>query len=98
MAYRLTVRAELDLVEILVSGAAVFGTAQALRYQDGIEGAFDLIGEYPLAVRERQEFEPPVRVHNYGAHVIIYVVVGSDAEIVRIRHRAEDWAAQDPSA
>lgn len=46
--------------------------------------------------RVRGEFEPPVRIHPWKAHVIVYVIEGDDILVVRVRHGREDWA-RDPA-
>ena len=62
MRYRLSRRAEEDLIEIYVAGVQAFGVTQAERYQDAVESAFDLITEFPEIARERSEFDPRVRI------------------------------------
>ena len=37
------------------------------------------------------EFRPPVRVHFYQAHVIVYVLDGSGILVLRILHGRQDW-------
>ena len=41
--YRLSRRAEEDLIQVYVSGVLAFGVTQAEQYQDGLEATFDLI-------------------------------------------------------
>lgn len=89
--YRLSRRAEKDLIEIYVSGVQAFGLDQAETYQDGLEAAFDLIARYPEIARERRELDPPVRVHRYRSHLVIYLAGPGGVLIVRVRHGREDW-------
>jgi len=91
MSYRLSRRAEDDLIEIYVIGARDFGIPQAERYFAGLEQAFAFLAEYPRAARERPEISPPVRIHPYGAHVIVYVIDGAHIRVLRVRHGHEDW-------
>lgn len=91
MTYRLSRRAEEDLIGIYVSSVETFGPAQADRYQDALEAAFDLIAEFPEIARERSELHPPVRVHPCKSHVVIYLVEDGGPLIVRVRHAHEDW-------
>ena len=91
--YRLSRRAEEDLIQIYVAGVLDFGVAQAEAYQDGLEAAFDLIAGYPEIARERREFTPPVRVHRFRSHVVIYLVDAEGPFVVRVRHGREDWEA-----
>lgn len=92
MAYRLSVEAEDDVIDIYISGAEQFGPAQAERYHNNLEKIFDFLSEYPQVARVRDELAPSVRVHPFGSHIIIYNVdeVG-DVFIIRIRHAHEDW-------
>lgn len=73
----------------------MFGPLQADAYHDRIFEAFDTIAATPGIARERLEVVPPVRVHPVKAHLIVYVVDGSHVNIVRIRHRAEDWMSDE---
>ncbi len=53
---------------------------------------FDLIVANPQMARERHEISPPVRVHPFKAHLIVYTVLETgDVLIIRIRHSHEDW-------
>lgn len=91
MAFRLSPRAEDDLIEIYLASNSRFGQAQAERYQDTLEAAFGLIAEFPEIARERYELDPPVRVYPCGSHIVIYVVRDDGPFVVRIRHSHEDW-------
>lgn len=92
MAYRLTRRAEADVIEIFVSGAERFGLEQAEAYHTALERTFELIVLHPRLAQERSEIVPPVRIHPSGAHVIVYTVdANDDVLIIRVRHGREDW-------
>jgi toxin ParE1/3/4 len=91
MPYRTTVRAEEDIIEIYACGFREFGEYQAERYHAGLVMAFEFIATHPLADRERREFDPPVRLHFYGAHVIVYVTQEDHVLIVRVLHGRQDW-------
>jgi len=97
MGYRLTRKAEDDVIHLYLEGARLFGAAQAERYHRELERAFTLLAENPQMARERMEISPPVRIHPHKAHLIVYL---ADDEggilIVRIRHAHEDWANEDP--
>ena len=53
MSYRLSRKAEQDLIDIYVASVGMFGVAQAERYQDSLEAAFDAIAAFPYIGRER---------------------------------------------
>jgi toxin ParE1/3/4 len=95
VSYRLSRRAEQDLIEIYVASAQMFGLAQAECYQDAVEAALDLIAQFPQIGRERTELRPPVRIHPCKSHIIMYLLDEHGPLIVRIRHGREDWQASD---
>ena len=91
MAYRLSNAAELDVTLIYIEGFAQFGSDQAESYYVGLQRTVEIISENPTMARERAEFTPPVRIHPYRAHVIIYVVDEQGVLVLRVRHGREDW-------
>jgi toxin ParE1/3/4 len=93
MGYRLSRKAEDDLIAIYHIGVDEFGAAQAEGYFTGLEEAFSFLASHPRAARERREISPPVRAHRYKSHLIVYILDGDDVLILRIRHAREDWAA-----
>lgn len=91
--FRLTELAEDDVIGIAEDGVRLFGAAQAQRYHNELFAVFELIAASPRMARERQEISPPVRVHPFKAHLIIYTIEeNGDVLIVRIRHGHEDWS------
>jgi toxin ParE1/3/4 len=91
MIFRTSPQADEDIADLYVAGAARFGVAQAERYQDGLFSAFKMLAENPLMARERCELAPPVRLHPYQAHMIVYVEEGAGVLIVRVLHGRQDW-------
>lgn len=91
MAYRLSRKAEEDILDIYLSGAAAFGEDQAERYHAGLEQAFAFLSDFPRAAPERAELGRASRVHPYKSHIIIYRLDGADIFIQRVRHGSEDW-------
>ena len=89
--YRLSRKAEEDILGIFITGAREFGIAQAERYHVDLEAAFAFLADYPRAARERTEINPPVRAHPRGSHVIVYEIDGDCIVILRVRHQREDW-------
>lgn len=92
MPFYLSEKAEEDVISIFVQGAAEFGLDQAGWYHAALERQFRFLEENPLVARERAEIAPPVRVHPFQAHIIVYILdpVG-DVYILRVRHAHEDW-------
>lgn len=91
MTYRTTTEADRELIEIYVFGAERFGVQQSEQYLDGLFQTFDLLAENPYLARERRELNPPMRLHPYGAHMIVYAITGDDILIVRVLHGRQDW-------
>ena len=70
----------------------LFGADQAEAYYAGLAETFGFLAEFPKAARERPETRPPVRVHPYRSHIVVYVIEGDDIQILRVRHGREDWS------
>jgi toxin ParE1/3/4 len=93
LAFRLSRRARDDLVDIYIEGVRAFGRRRAERYHAGLEEAFGFLKAFPRAATERADITPPVRIHPYKSHVIVYMVDGSGVRVLRVRHAHEDWSA-----
>ncbi|MBX4909336.1 MULTISPECIES: type II toxin-antitoxin system RelE/ParE family toxin [Rhizobium] len=97
MRFDLSVEAEEDIIAIAEQGVRMFGAAQARQYHDELFTVLDLIAANPRMAREREEISPPVRVHPFKAHLIVYRIEEHGAIfVIRIRHGHEDWAS-DPA-
>lgn len=93
MNFKLSVRAENDIIAIAEEGIRLFGPIQAKRYHDDLFNVLDLIGANPQIARERKEISPPVRIHPFKTHLIVYQISGNGTIfVIRIRHRYEDWS------
>lgn len=90
-AYRLTERAEQDIIDIYLEGLNRFGVQQADRYHQEMTSLFELIALNPKMARERLELAPPVRIHPHKAHLVVYLEDAEGVLIVRVRHGHEDW-------
>ncbi|MBU2483682.1 MAG: type II toxin-antitoxin system RelE/ParE family toxin [Alphaproteobacteria bacterium] len=92
MGFRLTPKAEDDIIRIAETGTLLFGEAQALTYHIELFEMLELISSNPRMARERHEITPPVRVHPFKSHLIVYLLTEVDEIlVVRIRHSREDW-------
>lgn len=93
MGFRLTQAAEADIIRIATQGIRLFGHGQARRYHDELFALFDLLASNPRMARERSELSPPMRIHPFKAHLIVYRIEDDgDVLIIRVRHGHEDWA------
>lgn len=94
--FRLTRAAVDDLTAIFLEGMEGFGLSQADAYHEGLSAIFAFLADYPHAARLREEISPPVRVHPYKAHLVIYDVGDKDEVIIlRVRHGREDWISSN---
>lgn len=53
-----------------------------------------MLAATPEIAVERRDFQPPVRVHHYEKHLIIYVITNKGILIVRVLHQSQDVPAQ----
>ena len=85
--------AEQDIADIWVDGADRWGVDQADRYFDAMVNLFNLLSEQPEIARLRDEFSPPVRIHPYGSHAVVYKTVETGIAIIRVLHNRRDILA-----
>ncbi len=85
--------AEQDIAGIWVDGVDRWGVNQADRYFDAMVNLFDLLSEQPEIARLREEFSPPVRIHPYGSHVVVYKTVETGIAIIRVLHNRRNILA-----
>lgn len=85
--------AEQDIADIWSDGADRWGIVQADRYFDGMVDLFELLSEQPDIARLRSEFKPPVRIHVYGSHVVIFETVETGIAVIRVVHQRQDILA-----
>lgn len=90
-AYRLTPAAQGDLEAIWRFTANRWSVRQAEAYLSGLRDVLEDLIANPRMARERFELTPPVRVHPYGSHIIIYMIETDHLAVVRIRHSRENW-------
>jgi len=93
MAYRLSTRAEEDLLQVFLSGLELFGLRQAELYQKEIKRVIEILSENPRLARLRPELSGEVRVHPVKSHLVVYETDNNDKDIfiLRIIHCHEDW-------
>jgi len=94
--YVLSAEAEEDIIGIAEYGVRNFDTPHARRYHDDLFETLDLIARHPGMARERHEIQPPVRIHPFKAHLIVYMVGEDDVVfLIRVRYGHENWASSD---
>ena len=85
-AYRVSSRADADLLDIYLFGAAQFGRLQAIEYQMSFEHCFELLAENPRMGRRSPTIQPGLRRHEHGSHVILYKEETDHILIVAVVH------------
>jgi toxin ParE1/3/4 len=88
--FKLYPEAELDLEDIWQYTTKTWSDNQAVKYIDDIDAVFYLLVDNPFLCRERTEFQPPVRIHGFQSHLIVYRQLGDDIAIIRILHESVD--------
>ena len=92
MTYSLSQKADEDIIAVYIEGFRKFGATQAEKYHTELEQTFQLLSRSPKLARERIEITPPVRIHPYRSHIIIYTIdEKNNIFILRIHHGREDW-------
>ena len=90
MQIKRTKLADADLIDLFVYGAQQFGVSKAEAYFRDIGKAQEFLAENPFLGHEREEFEPPVRIHSHKRHLIIYTIEVDYIQIVRVLHHRMD--------
>jgi len=91
MACRLSLQARADLDNIwdyIVRATGNVGAAD--RQIDAIVRRFDLIADWPMLGRARDDLRPGLRGHPVGSYAIFYRIEGADVVVLRILHGRRD--------
>ena len=86
-------RAEADLDEIWSYTVERWSEGQAVAYLTGLDRTLRLLAEFPETARLREEFVPPVRIHPYRAHLIVFLADERGLDVVRVVHARANWQA-----
>ena len=93
MTYRLAIRADQDVAEILRWSAGRHGVSLAFEYVDALYDGFARIAERPDLGNGIGRHGLLWRLLTPGeGHVAIYRVRADDVEIVRVFHTRQNWA------
>ncbi|WP_117191913.1 type II toxin-antitoxin system RelE/ParE family toxin [Rhizobium terrae] len=84
--YRLTPRAEAEIVNIIRYGIERFGVLQARRYADDLTHCFELLAENPRMGRSAPDFGEAVCRHTHARHIILYEITDSGVMILAVVH------------
>jgi toxin ParE1/3/4 len=81
-SFILTRNAALDIDHIFEYGLLKFGRSRADRYIRELNSILTLISENPQIARVRHEITPPIRVHPFNAHVIVYTLKDTNVPLI----------------
>ena len=84
-------QAENDLVGIWHYTVREWSETQAERYLAGLDDVFALLASQPEIARLRREIVPPVRVHSYRSHLVIFTADEGVMEVIRVVHGRSNW-------
>ena len=85
--YRLTRRAEADLVSIGEQTLASWGIEQCARYLDALEACCQNLADTPLLGHACPDVGAGFRRMEQGKHVLFYKVESDGVLVVRVLHR-----------
>ncbi|MEO0918750.1 MAG: type II toxin-antitoxin system RelE/ParE family toxin [Pseudomonadota bacterium] len=85
-------RARSDLSDIWDYTATAWSPDQANTYLRALNRTFEVLADFPEIARLRTEFEPPVRIHRFRSHVIIYQSGPQVLDVIRVVHAKANWA------
>jgi toxin ParE1/3/4 len=88
--FRLTPRAEDQLVEALSFTLLKFGLYQAEAYRAGFERTFGLLADFPRMGLEVDDLRPSYRRFRFQSHLIFYTPESYGVLIRQIFHGSQD--------
>ncbi len=94
MADRTTLQAEEDIAQLFAVGIAEYGMVRAEAYISELLDLFALIGQEPLLMRLRDEYQPAVRLRAFRSHVVVYREEHGDVLIIRVLHGRQDLSGE----
>ena len=90
----LSPKAARDVDDVWNYSARTWSVAQADRYINGLRDLLRLLCDTPGLARLRRDVDPPVRLHPYRSHVIIFRSDPPLLDVLRILHARADWRAR----
>ncbi|MEO1638799.1 MAG: type II toxin-antitoxin system RelE/ParE family toxin [Pseudomonadota bacterium] len=85
-------QAEADIADIWAYTDEIWGQQKAADYLAALEQMLQSVAAFPEMARLRSDFDPPVRIHPFRKHLIIYQTDGTMLDVIRILHSRSNWA------
>ena len=70
-----------------------WSVAQAEDYLMGLDRLLTLLADHPQIASERRNIDPPVRLHRYKSHLVIFTADDTTLMVIRIVHARSNWQA-----
>ena len=86
-------RADIDRDQIWDFTVEHWSVAQAETYLTGLDHLLRLLAEHPQMARERRDLVPPVRLHKYNSHLVIFTADETTLTVIRVVHSRSNWQA-----
>lgn len=91
--FRISNRARAEIQDIWQFTLERWSPPRAAAYVTELDRVFGLLADFPELGVLRSEIRPPVRVHRFKAHLIVYRDLNPGIEILRVLHMRQDWMA-----
>jgi len=89
-SWRVSRKAQQDIRDIGRYTQDRWGSDQRRSYLSGLAECFERLAEMPTLAAERREFDPPVRIHRYGSHLVVYLTDRDGVLVLRVLHESMD--------
>ncbi|MGO1585803.1 type II toxin-antitoxin system RelE/ParE family toxin [Mesonia sp.] len=89
--YKLSLKAERDLVQLYEYGIETFGLKQAKVYFIGMHTLFQLLGDNSELGKSASELKFSLKKFVYKSHIIFYSIKTHDILIVRVLSQTMDY-------
>lgn len=94
--YRLTRKADNDLVALYEYGIDAFGLIRAQDYLIGLHDCFELLAENPVLGRSAEELLPELKRFEHGSHVVFYLPDEFGILVIRVLRQESDFKRHLP--
>jgi toxin ParE1/3/4 len=69
----------------------MWSAGQAEAYLNDLGETLQILLAHPGIARERPEINPPVRLHPFRSHLIVYRIEPDHLAVIRILHTRQNW-------
>ncbi|SDE30810.1 toxin ParE1/3/4 [Pricia antarctica] len=91
--YKLSSKAEIDLVSMYEFGIYKFGLTQAQKYFYAMHEAFEVLAENLNLGRDASEFIADLKRFSYKAHTIFYLQTVNGIFVIRVLSQRMDYTS-----